>query len=70
MKNAMNKDFEIKFGSVIYDKISTVRMSEHERLVAINAMHDADAIVEAIVWFVTKVEQLGASLFLKHSVKH
>ncbi len=66
----MNKDIEIKFGSVIYDKISTVRMSEHERLVAINAMHDADAIVEAIIWFSNKIEQLGAFLFLRPGVKH
>ncbi len=66
----MNKEIEIKFGSVIYDKINTVRMSDHERLVAINAMHDADAIVEAITWFSNKIEQLGAFLFLKPSVKH
>ncbi len=66
----MNKDFEIKFGSVICDKINTVRMSEQERLVAMNAMQDADAIVEAFVWLSTKIEQLGACLFMKPSVKH
>ena len=66
----MNNEFEVKFGSVIYDKINTVRMSEHERLVAINAMRDADAIVEAITWMTHKIEQLGSYLFLKPSVKH
>jgi len=65
----MKNDLEIKFGSVIYEKINTVRMSELERQVAINAMHDADAIVDAILWFTHKVEQLGAALFL-HPVKH
>ena len=66
----MKSDLEIKFGSVIYDKINTVRMSEQERLVAINAMRDADAIVDAILWITRKVEQLGAALFLKPSIKH
>lgn len=66
----MKSDLEIKFGSVIYDKISTVRMSEQERQVAINAMHDADLIVDAILWVSHKVEQLGAALFLNPSVKH
>lgn len=66
----MNKEFEVKFGSVIFDKINTVRMSDQERLVAVNAMRDADAIVEAIVWFSNKIEQLGSFLFLKPGVKH
>lgn len=66
----MNKKLEIKFGSVIYDKINTVRMSTIERQVAINAMHDADAIVDAFVWFSQKIEQLGALLFMKPSIKH
>ncbi len=65
----MNKNFEIKFGSVIYDKINAVRMSPIERQVAINAMQDADAIVDAIFWFTRKVEQLGAQLFLKPGIK-
>ena len=45
-------------------------MSEQERLVAINAMHDADAIVNAIIWISSKIEQLGAALFLSPSIKH
>lgn len=66
----MNKDLEIKFGSVIYDKINTVRMSEQERQVAINAMHNADAIVDSLLWISQKIEHIGAALFLKPSVKH
>lgn len=66
----MNKDLEIKFGSVIYNKINTVRMSEQERQVAINAMHNADAIVDSLLWISQKIEQIGAALFLKPSVKH
>jgi len=66
----MSKDLEIKFGSVIYDKINTVRMSEQERQVAINAMHNADAIVDTMIWLSQKIVQLGAALFLKPSIKH
>lgn len=66
----MKTDFEIKFGSVIFDKINTVRMSEHERQVAINAMHEADALVDGFIWVAGKIEQLGALLFLKPSIKH
>jgi hypothetical protein len=66
----MKSNFESKFGSVIYDKINTVRMSESERQAAINAMHDADTIVEAVLWVARKIEQLGALLFMKPSIKH
>ncbi len=66
----MNNNLEIKFGSVVYDKINTVRMSAGERQVAINAMRDADTIVDAILWITNKVEQLGALLVLKPSMKH
>jgi len=66
----MNSNTEVKFGSVVYDKINAVRMSASERQVAINAMRDADAIVDAILWIVRKIEQLGALLFLKPGIKH
>jgi len=66
----MNSNFESKFGSVIYDKLNTLPMSAIERQAAINAMHDADAIVDAIIWIARKAEQLGAMLFLKPSLKH
>jgi hypothetical protein len=66
----MNSNIEVKFGSVVYDKINTVRMSAGERQVAINAMRDADTLVDAIVWITRKVEQLGAFLFLKPGIKH
>lgn len=66
----MNSNLEIKFGSVVYDKINTVRMSAGERQVAINAMRDADTIVDAILWITHKIEQLGAMLFMKPGIKH
>lgn len=68
----MNSNFESKFGSVIYDRINSVHMSATERQAAINAMRDADAIVDAILWIMNKVEQLGAFLLPKPSpsLKH
>jgi bacterioferritin (cytochrome b1) len=66
----MNSNIESKFGSVIYDKINTVRMSATERQAAIKAMRDADTIVDAILWVTSKIEQAGALLFMKPSIKH
>lgn len=66
----MKSNLEVKFGSVVYDKLNAVQMSAVERQAAINAMRDADAIVDAILWMTHKVEQLGAMLFMKPSVKH
>lgn len=66
----MKDDIEIKIGSTIYNRINASRMTEAERQVAINAMHDAELIVDAIVWVTKKIEQLGARLFLKPSPKH
>lgn len=66
----MNSNIEVKFGSVIYDRINNVQMGAIERQAAINAMRDADAIVDAILWVSRKIEQLGAFLFMKPSVKH
>ncbi|MDP1672704.1 MAG: hypothetical protein Q8L65_06240 [Burkholderiales bacterium] len=47
-----------------------MRMSASERQAAINAMRDADAIVDAILWVTRKIEHFGAFLFMKPSVKH
>lgn len=66
----MKKDMEIKLGSVVVGRIQSVRMSESERQVAINAMRDADLLVDAFVWVAKKIEQLGERLFLKPSLKH
>jgi hypothetical protein len=61
---------EIKLGSVIVGRIKSVRMSESERQLAINAMRDADLLVDAFVWVAKKIEQLGECLFLKPILKH
>lgn len=66
----MNNKSQVKFGSVIYDKLNTLQISAIERQAAINAMRDADAIVDALVWVTRKVEQLGVALFLRPGIKH
>lgn len=69
----MSKTLEIKIGSTVYDRISASRMSQAERLVAINAMRDADLLVDTFVWVSKKVEQIAEGvfhLFLKPNLKH
>jgi hypothetical protein len=66
----MISNIQGKFDSAIYDKLNSLPMSAIERQAAINAMHDADAIVDAVLWIARKIEQLGAFLFLKPSLKH
>jgi hypothetical protein len=66
----VRKDIEIKLGSLVVGRIKSVRMSESERQVAINAMRDADLLVDAFVWVAKKVEQLGNRLFLKPILRH
>jgi hypothetical protein len=60
---------ESKLGSTIIGRINSVRMSEVQRQAAINAMHDADLVVDGFVWVAKKIEQIGERLFLKPSLK-
>ena len=66
----MNKDIEVKLGSTIISRINSIRMSEAERQTVLNAMRDADLLVDALVWVVKKIERIGERLFLKPALKH
>jgi len=66
----MSKFLKIKNDSTVYDHLNTIRMSEAERQVAINAMRNAELLVDACVWVSKKVEQIVERLFLKPSLKH
>jgi len=66
----MSKQAEVKSSSTIYAKIQTARMSERERQIALNAMRNADLIVDGILWVAKKIEHLADRLFLKPSLKH
>lgn len=65
----MRNEFEGKIGSTILARINEVQMSELERQRAVNAMHDADLIVDAFFWAVRKIERAGERLFLRPALK-
>ena len=56
-------------GSDIYTLIRAARLTEAERDSAIKAMHDAESIVEAILWVRDKLAAVG-NFFLHPSLKH
>lgn len=66
----MSKAYERKFSSAIYERLNAARMSDAERQTAVSAMHNAEMLVDGVLWVTRKVEQLGARLFLKPSLKH
>lgn len=69
----MSKTTDIKTGSIVFDRINTIRMSAAERQIAINAMRDADFVIDAFVWVSRKIEQVTERLYhliLKPSLKH
>jgi hypothetical protein len=59
-----------KLNSIINSNIFAARMSTIERKAAFKAMHDADHIVNALLWLGRKIEQITAFLIIKPSVKH
>ena len=61
----MNNDLETKLGSTIIARIHAVQMSESERQVALNALNNADMLVDGFLWVAKKIEQAGERLFLK-----
>ena len=66
----MSKGINIKLGSIVMSRVDSGRMSDSERQVALNAMRNADLLVDAFVWVAKKIEQLGERLFLKPALKH
>jgi hypothetical protein len=67
----MRKDIERKLGSIVYERIQAVKMSDTDREKTFRALYDADLAVDAFVWVAKKIEQLGERLFLKQpSLKH
>jgi len=66
----MRRAKERKISSTIYERLNAAQMSQADRQAALSAMQTAELLVDAIVWVTRKVEQLGARLFLKTSLKH
>jgi len=65
----MRKANRNAFRSEIYKVLENARLSESDRLTAINAMQDAEAIVNALLWVQDKISAVG-HYFLRPSLKH
>ena len=66
----MSKFIDVKLASTRAVRIDATNLSEGERQVAVGALRHAELIVDAFSWVAKKIEQLGARLFLKPSLKH
>lgn len=65
----MRRDTKLNAGSSIYERIASARMTDSDQKAALNALRQADLFVDAFIWIAKKIEQLGARLFLKPSLK-
>jgi hypothetical protein len=66
----MKRDTNTALGSTIYEQIRRTRMTDIERQMALNALRQADAIVDAFTWIVNKISGGGTCATLKPSLKH
>lgn len=69
-RHKVNRDIESKIGSTIYQRLNAIPMSAGDREAAVNAMLDAELIVDAFEWAKSKLERLAHTVFLKPSTKH
>ena len=65
----MRKAKQNTFRSDIYKVLDNAQLSESQRLVAINALQDAETMANAFMWLTEKIGALG-NCFLKPSLKH
>lgn len=65
----MSKVINIKLDSNRIIRINAAHLSEAERQAAIHALRNAELLMDAFVWVAKKIEQFGARLFLKPSLK-
>jgi hypothetical protein len=56
-------------GSELYNRIRDIQMSEVDRQSALNAVRQAEAIADAMLWVKGKLAAAG-TYFLKPSLKH
>lgn len=66
----MSKAINSRLGPTLYMRINEVQMSEAERQAALQALQNAEIMVDAVVRVAKKIEQLGERLFLKPSLRH
>ena len=65
----MRKDNQTTVRSDVYSLLENARLSESDRLVALNALRDAEMIADAFLWLKEKIGAVG-NYFLKPSLKH
>lgn len=65
----MRKSNEISLDSGIYARLRSVKMSAADRQIAMDALRQAERIVDAILWVQQKLASIG-HVFLKPSLKH
>lgn len=66
----MSKFIDIKVDTNLIRRIDGSRLSQSERELAVSALRNAEQLVDACLWVGRKIEQLGARLFLKPSLRH
>ncbi|HET7635191.1 MAG TPA: hypothetical protein VFK51_10695 [Burkholderiales bacterium] len=54
----MKKISTIKLDRELYGRLATIRMSPYERSMAVGAMQNAEAIIDAMAWIARKFEGL------------
>jgi len=65
----MRKANERLLDSGIYARIREVQMSESDRQYSVDALRQAERLVEAFLWVKEKLADVG-HIFLKPSLKH
>jgi len=66
----MSTKYEAKIGSAIYTRIQSLHISEVKRKRALDALYEANLLVDGLVWVAKKIERIGGRLFLKPALKH
>lgn len=66
----MNEEMGIELGATLVDRINSLRMTQPERQVALDAMRNARLLVDGWLWLARKIGQLGNLGTLKPSSQH
>jgi hypothetical protein len=66
----MNERMKFEMGPTLVDRINSVRMSEVDRQVAVDAMRNARLLVDGWLWLTRKVGQLSSGGHLKPTAQH
>jgi len=65
----MSKVKQTTRGSELYKRIRDIQMSEADRHAALNAVHQAEAMADVLIWAKNKLTSIS-TFFLKPSLKH